>query len=84
MIEVIIVEDDDSKRDRVKSKIEDAALTEGANVKIVKSVYEAGEEIGQKKYDLMILDVCLPLRDKEAPREDGAELLRGRSRQNTR
>ena len=75
MIEVIIVEDDDLKSDRVKSKIEDAALNEGANIKVVKSVYEAGVEIGKKKFDLMILDVCLPLRDREDPREDGAELL---------
>lgn len=73
MISVIVVEDQPGKAAKVRELIEE--VSEAPTIVFANSVHEAALEIKGSKFDLMILDVSLPMRSGEVPRRDGAENL---------
>lgn len=71
MISVLIVDDDPKKVEVVRGVVEKAAGNLGANVQVAGNAYDAGQLMGGCAYDLMILDILLPVRRGEEARPDG-------------
>lgn len=73
MLKVIIVEDDDVKATQVADVCKE---TVDVDLTIVETVYDAGQKLKSNQYDLMVLDVKLPMRPGDSVREDaGIKLL---------
>ena len=71
MIAVLIVDDDAEKVTLVRGVVEKAAGDVGVNVDVAANAYDAGIAMSARTYDLMILDILLPVRRNEAARPDG-------------
>jgi CheY-like chemotaxis protein len=63
MIKIIIVDDLESKQLKIKAAILDNANIEEKNIRIVSSVKEAKKLVYTELFDLMILDLVLPIED---------------------
>jgi nucleoside phosphorylase/CheY-like chemotaxis protein len=71
MIQILLVEDNSLKRQSVERVIADALLHEQHFVSVVENVYSAGQALRRERFDLMILDINVPLRAGEDSRVDG-------------
>lgn len=75
MIKILIVDDNSVRAEKTKEIIIEQKIPE-TNVKLVDCVLTAKESLLASVYDLMILDLALPTRSCEGPKNDaGAELL---------
>jgi CheY-like chemotaxis protein len=67
---IVIVDDDNSKVERIK-RVFDSVNPKPLAIDIGGSVAEAMILLKSKKYDLLLLDLNLPIRNNETPRKDG-------------
>lgn len=72
---VLIADDDETKVSRIYDVVLRASLPDGVALSRAKSVTVASRLMREKAFDLVILDVNLPMRDGEAPRRDGGVVL---------
>ena len=73
---VLIVDDDTKKRSELRKEVL-AASGDTAKVEIAANVHDAEKRLQESAFDLMLLDLNLPLRAKQPPeKEGGLELLR--------
>ena len=70
-INILIVDDQDDKAKSVKEFI--ASIEKNVSFEFAKSQLDALNVLERKKFDLVILDMCLPLRNGEALDELGGE-----------
>ena len=81
MISVLIVEDDAQKLGHIKNVLQ--ANSASNRIDHALSAADAFEQLQEAKYDLLILDINIPLRLGEAPRRrGGVQLLHDLSRSN--
>lgn len=74
-IKVLIVDDNDTKLATIQKVVAEAA--EGEAIEIAKTVVAAKKMLQANTYDLLILDIALPIRDGEEPAPwAGIELLK--------
>jgi len=71
MITTLIVEDDARKCAKIKAELERVLLDETPSISIANNVHDAGKALKDRHFDLMILDIHVPMRPGESPREDG-------------
>lgn len=77
MIWVLIVDDDERKRALVASTIRQAVGTANATIHFARNCNEAALCLENQSFDLMILDLNLPMRADEQPKQDaGTRLLK--------
>jgi|GEM_PF-155693 len=75
-LRVLVVEDDAQKAEHVVAAIRDSLDTELVEVNVSTTAVDAARRLGDTEYDLLVLDLMLPMRDGEPPREDaGLKLL---------
>lgn len=73
---VLIVDDDTRKRNELRKEVL-AATANKAQIDTASTVQEAEKKLQETLFDLMLLDLYLPLRSKQPPqKQGGAELLR--------
>jgi nucleoside phosphorylase/CheY-like chemotaxis protein len=71
MISVLIVDDDPQKVQLIRRVVEKAAESVGTDVQVAANAFDAGNLMAGRAYDLMILDILLPVRRGEEARPDG-------------
>ena len=77
MIRVLIVDDDDEKRKRIISALLTVDSCREDSVDIAGDIASAKRLLQQHRYDLLVLDIALPLLpDKHPCRDAGMDLLR--------
>ena len=77
MINIIVVEDDSNKRDKIQSLILSSIDIPLENIAFAENVKIAKRYIYEKGYDLMILDLVLPLEENsDAKPENGLNFLK--------
>jgi nucleoside phosphorylase len=74
-MKILIVEDNPSKATRVEACLLSVKGVHSEDVDLVKSVRSARMRLNQSSYDLIIIDIVLPMRDDGEPRLDGGALL---------
>ena len=75
-IKVLVVDDDEDKTVKVVNLLTDQAGIDGRSIHAVRTGVEARRELFEKVYDLVVIDVALPLRPGDAPdRRGGIKLL---------
>jgi CheY-like chemotaxis protein len=75
MIEILIVDDDERKTNRIRTAVRETFHQ--VAVTAVVNVYEASQALRKQPFDLMILDLNIPMREGELPcAEGGLRLLR--------
>jgi nucleoside phosphorylase/CheY-like chemotaxis protein len=67
MINILIVEDDPIKLDLIKLTINEINNTLGSNIKEATSINEAKKLLEQDYFDILIIDLVIPLRNGEEP-----------------
>lgn len=72
---VLLLEDDDRRAERIAELVHDAAGTEELSFTRARHVAEAGRTLQGRPIDLLILDVCVPMREGEDPAVDGGVRL---------
>lgn len=76
MINVLIIDDTDSKISRIKSVIEKNCEIPTENIDIAKSINSGRKLLTSKDYDLLVLDLVLPLNDdEEADQEEAPKFI---------
>lgn len=74
-LSVLIVDDDESKR-RTVSEIISRVVYDQAYIELAVNVSDAFRRIRARQFDLVVLDLCIPMRDGEMPKPDsGLSLL---------
>lgn len=68
MIDIFIVDDDNLKVEKIKTVLTDQYET---NIFLAPTISKALEMLKKQKFDLLILDLNIPLRDNELARKDG-------------
>ncbi len=77
MIRVLLVDDSERKLELVTSAIREAVGTANADIHIARNTNEAALALEAHSFELMILDLNLPMRAGEEPKQDaGNRLLR--------
>jgi nucleoside phosphorylase/CheY-like chemotaxis protein len=71
MITVLVVDDAPSKIDDIRASVVDAILHEDVRVTVESTVSDAIDSLSAHKYDVLILDINLPIRKGESARLDG-------------
>ena len=74
---VLLVEDDAYKRDKIEAVLATArGFTDVSSVTRAASVFQAARELRAQRFDVMILDITLPITDDGDPQQlGGVELL---------
>jgi len=76
MLKIIVVEDNASKRDKIKKLIESSIDIPSSNIEYANDIKSAKKLIYKKSYDFMILDLVLPLDNEDIPSpENGISFL---------
>lgn len=76
MIKVLIIDDTDTKINRIKSVVIDNCSIPEENIDIAKSTNAGRKLLGTNDYDLLLLDLVLPLNDDEEPdAEEGPKFI---------
>lgn len=75
MINILVVDDDRAKTLRISSVITDAFLASEFRVETAVNAYAASQLLMSGMFDLMVLDLSIPMRDGEPPRSDGGLCL---------
>ena len=71
MIRILIADDDDAKSDLIQRLCEGLLPDGSVEVRRADHLTDAGIRLEDETYDLLILDVQMPLREGEEPRPDG-------------
>ncbi|AFE05949.1 hypothetical protein COCOR_04661 [Corallococcus coralloides DSM 2259] len=71
MIDILIADDSDGKTAHITNLISEILPAKDKNVRHAKTVASAVALLRQTSFDLLIVDLNIPLRDDEAPRADG-------------
>jgi nucleoside phosphorylase len=79
---ILVVDDSEPKQGRVRSAILEAVGVANADIRVARNCFEAAELLEAFHFDLMILDLNLPIRANEHPKADGGirllrQLVRG-------
>jgi nucleoside phosphorylase/CheY-like chemotaxis protein len=75
-IKVLVVDDEEDKARRVVSLLSDQAGIASGSIHSVKTGVEARRELLDRVYDLVVIDIALPLRPGDSPdRRGGIKLL---------
>jgi CheY-like chemotaxis protein len=83
MINILIVDDNKSKTGAISDLINSVTGEIKANIEIAGNIGSASKKISNTKYDLVILDLNIPLVDgKESQKDGGLRLLNNLKRQN--
>jgi nucleoside phosphorylase len=76
MIKILVVEDNSSKRDKIKKLIESSIDIPSSYIEYANDIKSAKKLIYKKSYDFMILDLVLPLDSEDEPSpENGISFL---------
>lgn len=76
MINIIIVEDNPAKKDKIKKLIESSIDISCSNIEYAEDIKSAKKLLYKKAYDFMILDLVLPLDQDDLPTpENGIHFL---------
>lgn len=67
MLNIIVVEDNDTKRDKIFNLITSSIDIPQSNIAFAKDIKSAKREIYKKPFDFMILDLVLPLDGEDDP-----------------
>lgn len=70
MIDMLLVEDDRPKADRI-AQVAEGLLGDAISIQRATSVAAAVSELGTRQFDLMVVDICLPRREGEPAAVDG-------------
>lgn len=70
-INVLIVDDDKIKADRVRQLFTDLLPADQLNVQRANHLTEAGRLLETEVFQLLVLDLNIPLRSGETPKQDG-------------
>jgi nucleoside phosphorylase len=77
MIQILVVEDDPAKKIQLLAFIHQILGEDATVITPVDNAYQAGLHLRRTRFDLLILDISLPLRDGEAADpEGGLKILR--------
>ena len=77
MISIIIVDDDPNKVKEIKKTLLEIKGILSENIDVATNFIQAKKMVGEKKYDLMLLDIYLPIRDgEEVVKHGGISLLK--------
>lgn len=77
MLTILVVDDNPDKLRRITNVIADTLTVGTYELDSAETVFEGGAKLKRRSYDLMVIDVQLPMRQNEEPRKDGGiELLR--------
>ncbi len=75
MINILVVDDDPGKTLRISSAFADAFLASEFRVATAVNAYGASQLLMSDVFDLMVVDLSIPMRDGEPPRSDGGLCL---------
>lgn len=75
MIECLIVDDDEIKRERIRQVIVSEIGESNVRIRTAESANEATTLLRATAFDLMVVDVNLPLRSMESPSSEGGTKL---------
>lgn len=75
MLEILIIDDEPRKVIQVKNVIEEFSEIPATSVFVAKSQIEGKKLLSQRQFDLVILDIQLPLRENDVPQEDGGIVI---------
>ncbi len=70
-IKVLLVEDQNSKATRIVKALLDTGIIERQNIDVVTDTEAAKQSFAKEKYDLLIVDIQIPLRFGSTPLKDG-------------
>src|SRR4051794_21029154 len=77
MIQILVVEDDPAKKSQLLAFIHQILGEDGTVITPVENAFEAGRQLRRSRFDLLILDISVPLRDgAAADPEGGLKILR--------
>jgi nucleoside phosphorylase len=71
MIDILLVDDVEAKCDSITTFINQILDTQPHRITVARNVTEAVDELRQRQFDLMILDLNLPKRSGDPPTPDG-------------
>jgi CheY-like chemotaxis protein len=71
MISVLIVDDNKVKALRISDAINNTLLDDAVSIQTSAHAHAASQMLRAQQFDLMVLDLSIPLRDDEEPRADG-------------
>ena len=71
MLEILIIDDNIDKIHKIIEALLSTPVINRNNIDIVQDLQNATKSLKQKLYDIMILDIQIPRRDKEEPLMDG-------------
>lgn len=70
MIKILLVEDDVEKANRVKQVLKEAGIF-GSSIEVSDNVTSAKHMLSKVKFDILILDLNLPINNKQPPQDNG-------------
>lgn len=74
-IEILVVDDSERKINAIRKLAEGILAPDSFALDVVHTVHAAGQRLRSKNYDLLILDISVPMRDGEAPSPTGGVSL---------
>ncbi|MDP2274171.1 MAG: hypothetical protein Q8K32_25735 [Archangium sp.] len=74
-ITVLVADDNAAKRSNIVRVIEEVAEGVSLTIDTASTVVEAATRMRDRTYDLLVLDLNIPMRAKDSPRPDGGVLL---------
>jgi len=75
MIHCLIVDDEPSKVEQIRNVVQQECGVGSASVVVASNAYRAAELMRERAFDLLIVDLNLPVREGDAPNEDGGNKL---------
>jgi nucleoside phosphorylase len=74
-VRVLVVDDNNGKIERIRELVRSVPIAEHTDVKVVGTLHDGLRELSQTCYDLVIVDLNLPMRSGEDPKQDGGVRL---------
>ena len=76
-IKILLIEDQPRRATELRSLLEQRLLNERVDLEVAENVHDGAEFLRARYFDLLLLDICLPMRQGEDPVQDGGlRLLR--------
>lgn len=70
MIKILILDDSDRKIDKIKQVLVEGCDLQENDIEVAKSVANGRKAISKDYFDLVLLDLVLPLFENEEPQEE--------------
>jgi nucleoside phosphorylase len=77
MLSVLVVDDSHEKARKIETCVRSFIRDDAVFLRLVASVAEARRELRERQFELLVLDMNVPIRDGEDARRDGGVLLLG-------